>query len=544
MGKYVIFFIEKKYLLIITLIIFVFKEAGGQTSWENMWSAWHSEKIQPINLFISQDTTDAAIAYNLLTTKAQRDSYIQNKLYEDWTSTIPSRGYIDENGEWAGAPYWMCGQWQLQLLVNSHDWGHETIYNGEAPLLLYGGYDGFDLDSIYAHGGTLKDIGMLGLPMCGVEFVVSEYAHAITGILTGDDITKWESWNFIEPRSDRINEQPGEENLKFNTDQFHIYHLFIYENEKKERILYGISIAKFKIIDGIPTFIGINPKAKIITKRESDPPIIILKSSSDPDSLIWDITEENFKSAWYTIDGDHKKSLPQNGKIKMGLNYGNHRIVVGADDYFRLTSQTTTQRNLVNAAPVINVTSPVNGKTYDTKNIPHTLKIPLKVSVVEKEFKSGYYSFDGGKTKVTMNQTEDRNLTLPDGRDYFPDGEYTMTFYAQDNYSLEATKTVKFSVGNVTGIDNISPDSRVTSYPNPTSGLTTITYPAGAKAVVKLFDSSGSLLMLVTDEDQDRETIVDVSDFPSGILFYQVLISRVNNSATSTFSGKIIVERK
>ncbi len=550
-------FHKLRIIVFLSLTVFFLQKAKGQ------------DIIYPagvINLFISTDKTESAQIYNSLKTKAERDDFISQRLSEDFTNTIISRMPPMD------PPYWACSNWSLQLLVNSHDFGN-NVWGGFGDTILYNGYKGFNLDSIYLNRGTLKDMGKLGLPTCDVTLAfnssLGQY-HGMNAILTGDDITKWESWCFIEPRSDHMYVQPGEENIPLTTEFIYVSYPYLFDNYKHDNNLGGIIALHFTVTNGVPkleytlnddvippNFNNYNPHfnktMRLITQRESDPPVITLKQSVDPDSLLLTVRDANLKSVWYTVNGGEKIPLmtevlePVTEKkvaIKMGLTYGNYTIAVGADDYFRLTSQTTTQRNLVNAAPVINVTSPVNGQTYDTKNIPHTLKIPLKVSVVEKEFKSGYYSFDGGKTKVTMKQSEDRNLTLPDGSDYFPDGDYTMTIYAQDNYNLEATKTVKFSVGNVTAIDNISPDSRVTSYPNPTSGLTTITYPAGVKAVVKLFDSSGSLLKHVTDEDQDGETIADVSDFPSGILFYQVLISKTNTSTTNTFSGKIVVKKE
>jgi hypothetical protein len=138
-----------------------------------------------VNPFVSTNSNGAA--YDLLTTKAQREAYVQEKLLEDWTNTIK---YNPE-------PLWDCTEYSSQLMVNFHG-------NPEAT-----GYSGFDLDSIYYYMGTYKDNGKYGLPVYFVS-VISQEGHNMNAILTGDDITKFEDWCFIEPQRDVINVKPGQ----------------------------------------------------------------------------------------------------------------------------------------------------------------------------------------------------------------------------------------------------------------------------------------------------------------------------------------------
>jgi len=139
-----------------------------------------------VNPFVSTNSNGAA--YDLLTTKAQREAYVQEKLLEDWTNTIK---YNPE-------PLWDCDEVSHQLMTNFHGYPGAT------------GYSGFNLDSIYYNYGTLKDNGKYGLPVYWVGVSGEPYGHGMNAILTGDDITKFEDWCFIEPQRDAINVKPGQ----------------------------------------------------------------------------------------------------------------------------------------------------------------------------------------------------------------------------------------------------------------------------------------------------------------------------------------------
>jgi len=141
-----------------------------------------------VNPFVSTNPNGAA--YDALTTKAQRDAYVQEKLFDDWTNTIPGIIHI-----------WDCTQYSEQVHINFHG----------LPATI--GYLGFDLDSLYYYGGTDKDNGKYGIPVYSVDIDGSEIEHNMDGIVTGQinngDITKFENWNLIEPSNDRINQKPG-----------------------------------------------------------------------------------------------------------------------------------------------------------------------------------------------------------------------------------------------------------------------------------------------------------------------------------------------
>lgn len=132
-----------------------------------------------INMFKTFDNSEAAKEYNALTTRPQRDSLIKKRLDEDWTHTIP-----------VGFPpiMWACGSFTQQLDINSHDYG-DGVFLSEG-LLLFNGYRGKNLDSIYQNHGTLRDLGKLGLPLWQVtifDSITRPEGHAMVAVLTGDD---------------------------------------------------------------------------------------------------------------------------------------------------------------------------------------------------------------------------------------------------------------------------------------------------------------------------------------------------------------------
>ncbi|MBP6857482.1 hypothetical protein KBC25_03585 [Candidatus Pacearchaeota archaeon] len=196
-----------------------------------------------VNPFVSTNPNGAA--YDLLTTKAQRDAYVQEKLLEDWTNTIPYRSL---------SPSWVCTEFSGQLMTNFHGFPGETRYSG------------FDLDSIYYYGGTYKDNGKYGLPVYFVA-VHGTIAHNMNAILTGDDITKFEDWCFIEPQTDTINVKPGQYHL---TKNCWIYIRGPPKNRNGEQST-SVPIIIFNVDNGVGKLEWINnenPNSKIIKNRK------------------------------------------------------------------------------------------------------------------------------------------------------------------------------------------------------------------------------------------------------------------------------------
>jgi len=211
-----------------------------------------------IDPFTSPDANGAT--YNTLTTRAERDAYIQAKLNEDWVNTIPPSLNI---------PLWVCGHYAMQLNTNSRDWGEGVLIDNTSfgEDLLYNGYKGRNVDSIKINGGTLVDMGYLGLPM-GIVILSDKthsppdepFGHAMNWVLTGYDLTKLEHYTIIDPQNDMINVQPPH-----NCDEVRIDYEYVTEN----KFLEYITLVKFRIENGIPSLIWKNddPNLNLITQR-------------------------------------------------------------------------------------------------------------------------------------------------------------------------------------------------------------------------------------------------------------------------------------
>ena len=95
----------------------------------------------------------------------------------------------------------------------------------------------------------------------------------------------------------------------------------------------------------------------------------------------------------------------------------------------------------VDSLPVgITVNSPTNGGVYATNN-----KITLDEFVTTSTFRYGYYSFDGGQTKIAIRQKDKKDL-IYNGSRYFPAGNYTLSVYAKNEFFKDANKNITFTV--------------------------------------------------------------------------------------------------
>ena len=100
-------------------------------------------------------------------------------------------------------------------------------------------------------------MGKLGLPLFEVGIydpVTLPSGHALNAVLVGDDFTKWEDWNFIEGNYETMNNVPGGEgtNLPLNCEQVSIGYYYMTINDHGQKLLNGVLVLEFKLVDGIP----------------------------------------------------------------------------------------------------------------------------------------------------------------------------------------------------------------------------------------------------------------------------------------------------
>ncbi len=306
-----------------------------------------------INPFLSPDYTIQAINYNKLNSEAteSRKTEAAIRLGTSRVKTIPP----------SDDPIFNCNNWTLVEIMNSYDWG-TGIY--ESDKLLFNDYTEFVISEILNNGGTFADQAKNGIPMFGVTFTIPDLnaAHAYCTILIGNNVLNGKDWCDFEPRDGIFDVQPGQLNLPINTPVFMINLPYIFYNSFHEKNFSYFRIFEFKIVNGekILTYNvnddpRYNTRMRVITQRENDNPVIDIKNTDDPDSLVATLTDENLKTVWYQVDGGDTLSLmdavvqqvtEKKVAIRMNLPPGMHQITLGADDYFNLVTDTTLQREI------------------------------------------------------------------------------------------------------------------------------------------------------------------------------------------------------
>lgn len=323
-----------------TLLLALASMLPMKTNGQDIWQIIYPKPTEPINYFISQDSTPQALEYNALNNKESRDAIQIPKLLSDITSKITGTG-------------WSCNKADVLYVRNSHKFGKDVFeYGSNTPV--YDGYDGDDVNEILLHGGTTKYFGTLGIPVYDNEIhdpVTMTDGHGNNEVLTGDRVNNAKDWNTIEvpPPWNMTNLKPGQiPYIPANCERFMIYYSYTYKDATQKTILARIPAVLFKIVNGEFIFQGTNPNVKIIMDRENDPPIINIDDNSDPDHLTWNIIEKNLKRAYFMVDDDTTKTmLGQSGTTFMHLPIGIHNITIFAEDYFRLNSEKTIQREIM-----------------------------------------------------------------------------------------------------------------------------------------------------------------------------------------------------
>lgn len=236
---------------------------------EDKSNNWDEEKVNfsvnkliKIDPFVSPGANGAV--YNALTTKTERDAYIQQKLYEDWVNTIPYT-----------SPNFVCDNYAMNLIVNSTELGKEIHTRSKqwGRDFLYNNYKGDRIDSIIINGGSLRTKGSIGIPILFVGLIDSSHytkpiRHMMNGVVTRASLRKLEDITLIEPQLDLINVKYGEANLKENMDEINIYSLEIYQDIDNKEYTRLVPLVKFKVEKGISTIIWENNDPAYSIRKE------------------------------------------------------------------------------------------------------------------------------------------------------------------------------------------------------------------------------------------------------------------------------------
>ena len=416
---------------------------------------------EKINMYISQDNTLQAAAYNNLSDLAKQNDTIQSRLNKDWVSTVAKWEYDNYPTHLPPPEYpvWECGHTTIQMIINANKKFALGIYGGGGfndDRFLYHKYTEFNLDSILKNEGTFKNGGELGLPIYTAvlsDSITLSCGHAMNALLKnikGSSMTKWESWNFIEPQLDQINVQPGQAYMPKDCSSFTVLYWYLHDRPDGKKELAGAAVAFFTIKDGVATFGGLNPNLKdlLITDWENDNPILEVYSTTNPNKLKGKATDANLKDFVYSADGGAEKSLTSDVETDMGLAPGNHTVVVTARDYFRLISDTTFTRTIplpTNNAPTVTIITPKSGEKYDKD-----VRLKGSASDSEKDPMTLSYRLDGG-APITIGQDFDEPLSLANGLHkilvYVSDPTHTGKDATKDSTMFEFKKAVGIEPG-------------------------------------------------------------------------------------------------
>lgn len=267
-----------------------------------------------VNPFLQPNDSTKTAVWDTLKTTSERNNYLNNKLYnEDKTDTIKK---IPDK--------WVCTDFARQLATN---------FNGYGEL-------GFDKEK------GLEDNGEYNVPMYTVTLMKPFVFHQIDAVNVGSKVSKINDWRFIEPDNDST----------YNLNTFNdwgvykivVNHTFVKENEIQGKFLSSIPMLEF-VPDGNGGWKDSgwrNSGIKLIEEDDPLPPNISKTSPlenetyDDNPKLNYNIRDANFKSARYSIDnGKTWNSLNQSGTKTLNLANGDYKLIIEADDYFKLKSR-------------------------------------------------------------------------------------------------------------------------------------------------------------------------------------------------------------
>ena len=163
-------------------------------------------------------------------------------------------------------------------------------------------------------------------------------------------------------------------------------------------------------------------------------------------SVSFEITlNENTNAAWYSLDGGANVALgmdsPTYFRSTVSLANGNHSVVFSARDTAGNVGQSNTINFVIDTtiadtvAPVVIITSPVNGATYNTRSIS------VSFTASDINLKGCSYILNNGSAIMTACSIPFTITAL--------EGTNTLTLYASDYSDNIGSQTVTFTVDTI-----------------------------------------------------------------------------------------------
>ncbi|MDC8005471.1 HYR domain-containing protein [Aureisphaera galaxeae] len=134
--------------------------------------------------------------------------------------------------------------------------------------------------------------------------------------------------------------------------------------------------------------------------------------------------------------------------------------------------------------------------------------------------------FATGEATATDNCTDPVTITSQDpaAGTLVPDGTYTITLTAEDEYGNVSTCTFELTVESVLGLEDTVLDNAISIYPNPAESVVTLANTANILLdQAAIYDTNGRHIQTIDLSDMQQEKAIDVSTLATGV--YMVLIT-------------------
>ena len=147
--------------------------------------------------------------------------------------------------------------------------------------------------------------------------------------------------------------------------------------------------------------------------------------------------------------------------------------------------------------------------------------------------------FATGEGSALDNCTDPVTITSQDPApgELIPDGEYTVTLTAEDEYGNVGECTFQLTVESVLGVNDNELSTAIAMYPNPADNQVTISNRSNiALQNAVIYDINGKLINQYDLRNMQGEQVIDVSALASGVYVVQI------TSDTSSVTKRLIIK--
>ena len=130
-----------------------------------------------------------------------------------------------------------------------------------------------------------------------------------------------------------------------------------------------------------------------------------------------------------------------------------------------------------------------------------------------------------GEASATDNCTDPVTNTSQDPAPgtLLPDGVYTVTMCAEDDYGNETCCTFELTIESILGLGDNELSKAIAMYPNPADNLVTIANSSNVLLdTAMIYDVNGKLVSQIDLQDMQQEKVIDVSALASGVYMVQI----------------------